>query len=83
MMFSPWMYSGFGWAANRGEVKLNTAGKNAEVYIDGGYAGVAGQLKSMWLDPGVYNIEVKDGGAIAFAKKVYVLSGKTLRLEVR
>ncbi len=37
-----------------GEVKLNTNLKDAEVYIDSAYAGKAGDLKSLWIEPGAY-----------------------------
>ncbi len=82
-MFYPGYFSGFAYAPDKGEVKLTAADKNAEVYIDGGFAGTAGRLKSMWLDPGVYNLEVRPGTGDPYQKKIYVLSGKALRLEAR
>lgn len=75
----PGFWSGYGFAGGRGEVKLSGPARDAEVYIDGAFAGSAGKLKSMWLDPGVYEIEVKPD----YKRKVYVLGGKTLRLEVK
>lgn len=65
-----------------GEVKLETRSKAAEVYVNGGYAGVAGKLKTIWLEPGAYDLEVR-GDDGAYSKRIYVLSGKTLRLEAR
>src|SRR5687767_5033733 len=55
----PGYYSGFGWGPSMGEVKLKAVPTDAGVFLDGAYAGEAGKLKSMWLDPGVYNLEVK------------------------
>jgi hypothetical protein len=39
----------------------------------------------MWLDPGVYQIEVRRANAAGepYRKKIYVLGGKALRLEAR
>lgn len=75
----PGFWYGYGFSDGRGEIKLNSAPKDAEVYIDGAFAGTAGKLKSMWLDPGIYQLEVGEN----YRKKVYVLGGKSLRLEVR
>jgi hypothetical protein len=51
--------------------------------LDGAYAGKAGDLKSMWLDPGAYQFEVRQDSRTAFSRKIYVLSGKTLRIDVK
>lgn len=73
---------GYGFAnPNAGELKLDTSIKEADVYIDGAYAGQAGKLKSMWLRPGAYNIEVRAVGRQAYAERVYVVAGKTLKLH--
>ena len=64
-----------------GEIKLNDAPKEAMVYLDGAYAGHVAKLKSMWLEPGIYRLEVRDDAGAAWEKKVYVLSGKTLGLR--
>ena len=50
------------------------------VYVDDAYAGEVRKLKTMWLEPGVYKLEVRDGDR-KFARKIYVLSGKTLDLK--
>lgn len=82
--YSPWIHpgllSGFGQGPNMGEVRL-TGSKTASVYVDGAYAGPANKLKSMWLEPGVYNLELRDAGGSGFERKIYVLSGKTLDLR--
>ena len=66
---------------NAGEVKLDTKVKDAEVFINGSYAGTTHQNKSMYLRPGNYNIEIREGGRTQFAEKVYVVAGKTLKLH--
>ena len=65
---------------NAGEVKLETEVKTAEVYINGAYAGTTHQNHEMYLRPGTYNIKIVEGGKIRFAKQVYVVAGKKLKL---
>jgi hypothetical protein len=85
--YSPWLhpglYTGFGYQPNMGEVKLNSPNKEAAVYIDGAYAGPAEKLKSLWLEPGAYNLEVRDAGGQRYERRVYVLSGKTLQIQAK
>jgi PEGA domain len=78
----PYGYYGYGYGAPAtGAVKLDTSVKDAEVYIDGAYAGTVGKLKTMNLRPGSYDIEVRAPGRTQFDKKVYVAAGKTLHLN--
>lgn len=77
--FHPGFFGGFGYAPSMGEIKLRSEDKEAWVYLDGGLAGKVDKLKTLWLEPGAYNLEVRSGGK-RFEQKVYVLSGKTLRL---
>ena len=56
---------GWGWgypyayapAPNTGEVKIEGVGKDALVYVDGGYAGTVGKLKKFALRSGNHDIE--------------------------
>jgi hypothetical protein len=77
----PGLYGGFGYGPNMGEVKLASVDKEASVYLDGGYAGPVSKLKSMWLEPGVYNLQVRDTAGQSFERKIYVLTGKTLQVR--
>lgn len=77
----PGVYGGFGYAPNLGQVKLSGADRNASVYIDGAFAGVASKLKNMWLEPGSYELEVREADGRSYQRKIYVLTGK--RLEVK
>ncbi len=79
-MAHPGFYNGFLQGPGMGEVKLNGASKEALVFLDGAYAGEVRKLKSMWLEPGVYELEVRDGTR-KFERRIYVLSGKTLDLK--
>jgi hypothetical protein len=74
-------YGYYGYAPATGAVKFDTRVKDAEVYIDGAYAGTVGKLKTMQLRPGRYDIEVRAPGRTQFDKKVYVAAGKTLHLN--
>jgi hypothetical protein len=77
--FATGFATGFAYQPNMGEVKIQTSNKTAWVYLDGAFAGRADHLKSMWLDPGVYNFEVRDGDR-HYAQRIYVLTGKTMKL---
>jgi hypothetical protein len=66
---------------NSGEVKLDTKVKDAQVFIDGSYAGTTHENKTMRLRPGTYNIEIREGGQTPFSQKVYVVAGRTLHLH--
>ena len=77
----PYGYYGYDPAYSNGAVKFDTNVKEAEVFIDGAYAGTVGKLKTMYLRPGSYNIEVRAPGRTQFDRKIYVVAGKTLHLN--
>ena len=64
-----------------GQVKLDTKVKDAQVFINGAYAGTTHENKSMYLRPGTYTIEIREGGRTPYAERVYVVAGKTLHLH--
>jgi hypothetical protein len=80
-LYHPGYYHGFSRSEGMGEVKLLTSEKTAEVFLDGAYAGVAEDLKSIWLEPGAYNLEVKGHLSEPFKMRIYVLSGKTVKVN--
>src|ERR1700687_343021 len=55
-------YGGYYAFPNSGEIKLDTKVKDAQVFINGAYAGTTHQNKSMHLRPGSYNIEIRASG---------------------
>ena len=79
--FHPGFYNGFSYAPALGEVRLRTPEKTGAVYLDGAYAGELSKLKHMWLEPGAYNIAVRNGDRAIFERRIYVLTGKTLELQ--
>ena len=66
---------------NQGEVKLDTKVKDADVFVDGAYAGKSGKLKSMWLQPGAHDLDVRAPNGERFAQRIYVLTGKTIHIR--
>ena len=64
-----------------GEVKIDTKVKDAQVYVNGAYAGTTHDNKTMHMRPGSYNIEIREAGHTQFAEKVYVAQGKTIHLH--
>ena len=74
---------GYGYSAPPyGDVKITGAGKDAMVYVDGGYAGRVAQLKKFRLPTGSHNIELRDpSGHVFHQEKIQVLPGKTLEIQ--
>jgi PEGA domain len=82
--YYPGIYGGsLVYGADKGEVKLSTSRKGAQVYLDGAFAGPADKLKTMWLDPGAYNLSVSAPGQQKFEQRIYVISGKTLKIRAQ
>jgi len=81
--YAPYFYGAYPAFShpNAGEVKLDTNVKDAEVFINGAYAGTVRSLKSMWLRQGAYNLEVRSRGRARYAERIYVVNGKTLRVR--
>ena len=66
---------------NSGEIKVDTKVKDAQVFIDGAYAGTTHENKTMHLRPGSYNIEIREGGQPHFTERIYVVAGRTIHLH--
>lgn len=74
---------GFLYAPDKGEIKLSANPKDAQVFLDGAYAGTADHLKDMWLDSGAYDLSVSSPGKETFHQRIYVISGKKLKIDAR
>jgi hypothetical protein len=72
----------FSYNDGKGEVRLS-APKQAEVYLDNAYAGKAEKLKSIWLKPGAYDLSVSDNDRASYHQRIYVLSGKSLKITAK
>jgi hypothetical protein len=79
----PYAYYGHGYgSAYPGQVKIITQDKDAQVFVDGGYAGKAGKLKKFPLPPGQHDIELRDtSGKILHGERVTVIPGKTVEIN--
>src|SRR5215467_3583547 len=69
-------------SANYGEVKIDTHLKEAQVYIDGGYAAKLKDMKKFALAPGNHEIELRDyDGQTLYQENVAVTVGHTTKLH--
>jgi hypothetical protein len=68
--------------ADKGQVSLQGSYDDSEIYIDNAYAGTTATLKKFWLAPGVYDLEVRPKGQTPKKKRIYVLTGKTLKVRL-
>ena len=64
-----------------GELKVDTHHRNAEVFIDGAYAGTIRNKDKFPLRPGSYRLEVRTTSGRTFDTQVYVTRGKTLTVR--
>jgi hypothetical protein len=67
---------------DKGQVSLQGSYDDSEVYLDNAYAGTAATLKKFWLAPGVYELEVRPKDQAPKKKRIYVLTGKTLKVSL-
>jgi len=74
-------YGAYSYAPATGTIKFDTSNKDAGVFVQGGYAGTVGKLKSLHLRPGTYNIEVRAAGTPTYSQRVYVAAGKTVHIN--
>jgi hypothetical protein len=65
-----------------GKVKFDTKIKNAQVYVDGAFAGNASQLGTFVLKAGAHDLELRDAaGQPVYTQHVDVIAGKTLKIK--
>jgi len=65
-----------------GQIKIETKLKGNSIYVDGGFAGVTGQLKKFPLRPGTHTIELRNpAGRTIYQERVTVIRGKTLKIR--
>src|SRR5260370_16716633 len=67
-------YGGYYAYPNSGEVKLDTKVKDAQVFINGSYAGTTHDNKSMHLSPPHDNIHIKKRARTQYTTQVYSLA---------
>jgi hypothetical protein len=87
--YGPWLGSSFFASPvylvpqpDKGQVSLQGSYDGSEVYLDDAYAGTAATLKKFWLAPGVYELEVRPKNQPPKKKRIYVLTGKNLKVSL-
>ncbi len=86
--FYAWSFSepspiGFVDRPDKCEVLLEAKPGSASVYLNDAYAGTAGKLKHFWLAPGAYNLTVAAADGSEFHQRIYVLTGKSLKVRAK
>ena len=68
--------------ADTGSVKIETHAKDAMVYVDGGYAGTVGNLKTFSLKTGQHDLELRDpSGHAYFQERINSFAGQDAEAE--
>jgi hypothetical protein len=80
--YGPWYGHGYYYVPNAGEVEIQTKQKDDQVFVDGGYAGLTGQLKKFPLRAGTHTIELRNAnGQTFYQEQVNVIAGKKLKIK--
>jgi hypothetical protein len=78
----PYTYAPEYMSQNFGYVKIKTDLKDANVFVDGGFADPVKKAKKFALRPGNHDIELRDSdGRTIFHQRVAVLAGTTTELR--
>ena len=65
-----------------GKVRIDTAAKDTQILVDGGYAGTVKHIKSFWLKPGAHDIELRHpDGQSFYQEHISVIVGKTIDIR--
>ncbi len=78
-----WGYPGpYGYYGGRpmGEVHVKSPNGDAQIFINGAFAGRAKDMKHFYLVPGTYIIELRNGADVQKVK-VYVTANRNLKIE--
>jgi hypothetical protein len=76
-----WGPYGYASAPPAGSLKFEHTMKDTSVFVDGGFAGTVGELKTFKLHPGTHNIELRaPDGHPFYQQKVDIVPGKTLKI---
>ena len=79
----PYAYAPDYMTENFGYVKIKTEHKDAQVFIDGGFADKIEKASKFALRPGNHTVELRDSDNRTFyTQKVYIVVNKTTELKV-
>ena len=74
-------YGAYSVRPSTGAVKFDTHDKAASVFVNGAFVGAVGDVKTLNLKPGTYEIQVSEPGRASFDEKVFVGLGKTVKIR--
>jgi hypothetical protein len=85
--YDPWWWGPSYYApyppAYTGNVKIITHRKGDAIYVDDGFAGVTGKLKTFPLQPGNHTIAFRDSdNRTYYHRRVHVIAGKTVEIHL-
>jgi len=84
-------YYGLGWyepygyvpGPVAGKVKFDTKMKDAQIYVDGAYAGMVSQLGTFPLKAGTHDLELHAAsGQSIYNEHIDVIAGKTIKIKL-
>ncbi len=79
--YGPWYGPGY-YAPNAGEVEIQTKQKGNQIFVDGGYAGLTGDLKKFPLRAGTHEIELRNAnGKTFYQEQINVIPGKKIKIH--
>jgi hypothetical protein len=76
--YGPYGYGPYG-GRPLGEVHIKGPDSNAQIFINGAFAGRVHDLKRFYLAPGTYNIEQRAGSDVQ-KQRIYVIANRSLNL---
>jgi hypothetical protein len=79
--YGPWYGPGY-YGPMAGEVQISTKQKGDQIFVDGGFAGLSGDLKKFPLRPGTHTIELRTPkGKSFYQERITVIAGKKLKIQ--
>ncbi len=79
--YDPWYGPGY-YIPNAGEVEIKTKQKGDQIFVDGGFAGRTGELKTFPLRAGSHNIELRNAnGQTFYQEQINVIAGKKVKIQ--
>lgn len=79
--YGPWYGPGY-YAPNAGQVEIQAKHKGNQIFVDGGYAGLTGQLKKFPFHAGTHTLELRNAkGQTFYQEQINVIAGKTLKIK--
>jgi len=79
--YSPWYGPGY-YVPNAGEIEIQTKQKGNQIFVDGGFAGLTGDLKKFPLRAGNHTIELRNAnGQTFYQEQINVIAGKKLKIK--